>query len=75
MTSAVLVPVRPRPGSRSLLTALLVAAVVASVLAVEVEGASGGAAAARDLVTSLVQPDLSPGFLATVAEAAFLTVA
>ena len=75
MTSAVLVPVRPRPGSRSLLTALLVGAVVVSLLAVEVEGASGGGAAARELLTSLVQPDLSPGFLATVAEAAVLTVA
>jgi phosphonate transport system permease protein len=75
VTAAVLVPVRPRPGSRSLLTALLVAAFVAGLIAVEVEGASGGAAAARDLLLALVQPDLSPAFLATVAQATVLTVA
>lgn len=75
MTAAVLVPVRPRPGSRSLLTALLVAVFVASLVAVDVEGTSGGAAAARELVGSLLRPDLSPGFLAVVAEATLLTAA
>ena len=75
MTAAVLVPVRPRPGTRSLLTALLVVAFAASLLAVDVDGASGGAAAARALVTELVRPDLSPAFLATVAEATVLTAA
>jgi phosphonate transport system permease protein len=75
VTGAVLVPVRPRPGTRSLLTALLVVAFAASLLAVDVDGASGGAAAARDLVTELVQPDLSPAFLATVAQATVLTAA
>ena len=75
MTAAVLVPVRPRPGSRSLLTGLLMAAFVASLVATEVGGASGGTAAALDLVLAVLQPDLSPGFLAAVAEATVLTAA
>jgi phosphonate transport system permease protein len=75
VTAAVLVPVRPRVGSRSLLTALLVAAFLTSVVAVDVEGASGGGAAARELLRALVQPDLSPAFLGTVAQATVLTAA
>ena len=75
MTAAVLVPVRPRPGGRGLLTAVLVAAFVASLVAVDVDGPSGGIAAARDLLTALLRPDLSPGFLATVAGATVLTAA
>ena len=75
MTAAVLVPVRPRPGHRSLLTGLLVAAFVASFVAVEADGASGGAAAARDLLLAVLRPDLSPAFLATVAQGTVLTAA
>jgi phosphonate transport system permease protein len=75
VTAAALVPIRPRPGSRSLLTTLLVVAFAASLVAVDVDGASGGASAARDLLLSLLQPDLSPAFLATVAEATVLTAA
>jgi len=75
MTAVALVPVRPRPAQRSLLTALLVAAFVASAVAVDVEGTSGGSAAARELVRSLVQPDLSPAFLVTAAHATLLTAA
>lgn len=75
MTSPVLVPTRPRPGSRSLLTALLVAAFAVSLLAVDVEGASGGARAARELLLAVLQPDLSPQFLLVVAQATVLTAA
>ena len=75
MTTAVLVPVRPRPGSRSLLTGLLVAAFLVSAVAVEADGASGGAAAALELLLALLRPDLSPAFLATVAQATVLTAA
>lgn len=70
-----LVVVRPRPGARSALSVLLVAAVVASVLAVDAEGASGGLSSARDLVLAVLRPDVSPAFLLTVAEAAVVTTA
>lgn len=77
MRAAVLVPARPRPGARTLLSALLVAAFAVSVLAVGGERlvASGGAAAVRDMLASLLAPDLSPAFLLTVAEATALTAA
>jgi ABC-type phosphate/phosphonate transport system permease subunit len=70
-----LVAVRPRPGSRTLLSVLLLAALGASLLAVEADGLSGGAPAARDLVLALLRPDLSPAFLLVVAEAALVTAA
>lgn len=72
-----LVPARPRPGSRSALSAVLVVAFMASVIAVSGEEliAAGGAAAARSMATSLLAPDLSAEFLATTAEATALTLA
>lgn len=77
MRAAVLVPARPRPGGRTLLSAVLATAFAISVLAVSGEElvASGGAAAARDMLASLLAPDVSPAFLATVAEATALTAA
>jgi phosphonate transport system permease protein len=70
-----LVPVRPRPGSRSVLTALLAAAFLLSLLAVGSEAVtgSGGGTAARSLLASLLRPELSPDFLLLVAEATALT--
>jgi phosphonate transport system permease protein len=77
VAARLLVPVRPSPGRRSALTGLLAAAFLLSVVAVGGEqlGASGGGAAARELLTSVVRPDLSPGFLLLVAEATMLTAA
>lgn len=71
------VPVRPRVQRRGVLTALLAGAFLASVVAVAGEDLlhPGGAAAARQLAGSLLRPELSSGFLATVAEACVLTVA
>jgi ABC-type phosphate/phosphonate transport system permease subunit len=70
-----LVATRPRPRSRSVLSVLLLAAFVLSVARVEFEGASGGVSVARDLLTSILRPDLSPDFLVIVAEATLLTAA
>ena len=77
MPARTLVPVRPRPGSRSALTALLGLAFLLSVVAVAGEQVvgSGGGAAVRDLAASLLRPDLSPGFLLVVADATLLTAA
>lgn len=77
MTAPVLVPARPHPGSRSVLTAVLFAAFLLSVVAVSGEAlaGSGGAAAARSLLTSLLRPEFSPDFLLVVAEATALTAA
>jgi phosphonate transport system permease protein len=71
------VPARPRPGGRSVLSALLAGAFAASVLAVSGERlfGGGGGAAVRSMASSLLSPDLSPSFLATVAEAAAVTAA
>lgn len=69
--------VRPRPSSRGLLTFLLAAAVVATLLAVDTGGGflnPGGLQAARALAISLFSPDLSPGFLLVVADAALITL-
>ena len=52
---------------------VLVVAFVASLLAVDVEGGSGGSAAAGELLLGVLQPDLSPAFLSTVAQATVLT--
>jgi phosphonate transport system permease protein len=75
MAAGLLVPVRPRPRGRSLLTVLLAAALLLSIAAVSGEQLrrSGGGAAARALLGSLVHPDLAPGFLRVVAEATLLT--
>lgn len=77
MGADTLVASRPRPRGRSLLSALLLVAFAASVVAVSGEElfGSGGAAAARSMAASLLAPDLSPGFLGTVAEATALTAA
>jgi phosphonate transport system permease protein len=75
MSTRLLVPARPRPGGRSVLSLLLVAAFLLSVGAVaggQVVG-TGGGSAVRDLLASLLRPDLSPGFLLVVAEATLLT--
>lgn len=74
---SVLVPARPRPGSRTALTVLLAVAFAVSVVAVSGEQlfGDGGAAALRSMAASLLRPDLSPAFLATVAEATALTAA
>lgn len=70
-----LVPARPRPGSRSVLTALLAGTFLLSVVAVsgEAVAGSGGASAARSLLASLLRPELAPDFLLVVAEATALT--
>lgn len=75
MSAPALVPVRPRPGSRSALTALLAGAFLLSLLAVAGEPVSGGGGggAARSLLASLLRPELSPDFLLVVAEATLLT--
>lgn len=75
MDAPALVAVRPHPGARSLLGLLLVAAFVGSLLAIDVDGFSGGASAARDLLLAVLRPDLSPAFLLVVAEATLLTAA
>lgn len=76
MTAPVLVPVRPRPGRRSLLAALLGVPFVLSLAVVAGEQAgSGGAAAARSLLVSVLRPELSPAFLVTTAEATAVTAA
>lgn len=77
MTPATLVPVRPRPGRRGALTALLGAVFALSILAAAGEDvlASGGGGAVRSLLASVLRPDLSPAFLLTVGEAAALTAA
>jgi ABC-type phosphate/phosphonate transport system permease subunit len=68
---------RPRPGGRTALSAVLVVAFVASVVAVSGERllGDGGGAAARSIASSLLSPDLSPAFLITVAEATAVTAA
>jgi phosphonate transport system permease protein len=72
-----LVVTRPRPGNRSLLTALLVTAFAASALTVAGDDLlrSGGGHATRAVLASLLRPDLSPSFLLTVADATALTAA
>ena len=77
MPTPVLVPVRPRPGSRGALTALLAGAFLLSVAGVsgDVVAVSGGGTAARSLLASLLRPELAPDFLLVVAEAAALTAA
>lgn len=73
-----LVTARPRPGPRPLLALLLAAAVAASVIALDPPQGlldSGGLRVAGDMLTSILHADLSPAFLATVAEATLLTVA
>jgi phosphonate transport system permease protein len=77
VAAGALVPARPSPGGRSLLSAVLVIAFAASVLAVSGEEllGSGGGAAARSMAASLLAPDLSLGFLGTVAQATALTAA
>jgi phosphonate transport system permease protein len=76
--SANLVTARPRPGPRPLLALLLAAAVLASLLALDApEGLldRGGLRVAGDMLASALSPDLSPAFLAVVAEATLLTLA
>ncbi len=75
MSTRLLVPVRPRPGSRSALSLLLVIAVLLSLAAVAGEQVvgSGGGSAARSLLGSLLRPDLSADFLLVVAGATLLT--
>lgn len=77
MSTPSLVWVRARPAGRSLLSLLLVMAFALSVLAVAGEpvAGSGGAKAAREVLASLLRPDLSLPFLRTVAEATLLTAA
>ncbi len=72
---AVLTPTRPHPGNRTLLTALLLAAFAASVLAAPVGDLLSGGGAAGALLGSLLRPDLTAGFLSTVAEASAVTAA
>lgn len=71
-----LVAVRPRFNRRGALTALLAGAFLASLAMVAGDELThrGGGAAAWDLLGSLLRPDLSPAFLATVAEASLLTL-
>ncbi|MBW3577575.1 MAG: ABC transporter permease subunit [Actinobacteria bacterium] len=70
---------RPRPGRRIVLTAVLVAAVAASIAAVDVSGGvlhPGGAAALGALLQAAVTPEVSAAFLSrTVLPATALTVA
>jgi phosphonate transport system permease protein len=70
-----LVRVRPRPGARSALTAVLAVAFLLSLVTVSGEplAGGGGGAAARDLLASLLRPDLSAAFLLVVLEATLLT--
>lgn len=73
-----LAPAWVRPGRRGLLSAVLVAAFAASLLALDEPGQllhRGGWAVLGDLVASMLRPDLSPAFLPTVAHATALTVA
>lgn len=71
-----LVAVRPRFNRRGVLTAVLAIAFVASLAMVAGDELThrGGGAAAWDLLASLLRPDVSPAFLATVAQASLLTV-
>lgn len=67
----------PLTGPRTRLTAVLAAALAVSVavVAAQPEGLHGrGLATAVALLGAALTPDLSPGFLATVAEAALLTL-
>ena len=75
MSQRPLVLVRPRPGGRGALSLVLVGAFVVSLASVAGEPVigSGGGAAVRDLLASLLRPDLSSGFLLVVAQAALLT--
>lgn len=78
LDGARLVTSRPRPGARPLLAVLLAAALVASLLALDPpEGLldRGGLRVAGQMLASLLRPDLSPAFLAQVAEASLLTLA
>ncbi len=70
-----LVPVRPRPGSRSALTVLLGGSFLLSVGAISGNAllGSGGAAATRSLLLSLLHPELAPEFLLVAARATLLT--
>lgn len=71
-------PVRPRPSGRGLLTVLLITAFAAAVALTDWRDGvlnPGGLAAARSIAASLLRPDLSPGFLLTVADAVVVTVA
>lgn len=76
--SAGLVTARPQPGARPLLALLLAVALVLSLLALDPpEGLldRGGWRVAGQMLASLLRPDLSPAFLAQVAEASLLTLA
>lgn len=64
-----------RLSRRGLVTLLLVAAFAASLLPVEWNLHTGGAAALGDMLAALLQPDLSPAYLARAGRAALLTVA
>lgn len=77
MATDTLVPARPQPGRRTVLSAVLVLVFAASVIAVSGERllAVGGLDAAAEIAASLLTPELAPEFLATVAEAAALTAA
>lgn len=78
LDGARLVTSRPRPGARPLLALLLAAALVLSLLALDPpEGLldRGGLRVAGQMLASLLRPDLSPAFLAQVAEASLLTLA
>lgn len=71
-------PTRPRPRGRTLLSALLVAAVAASLLGIDLSDgvlARGGTTAAADLLASLLRPELSAELLLrTIPSATLLTV-
>jgi phosphonate transport system permease protein len=75
VSERLLVAVRPRPGGRSALSLVLVLAFLLSLAAVAGEQVvgSGGGGATRDLLASVLRPDLSPAFLLVVAQAALLT--
>lgn len=71
-------PTRPRPGGRTLLSVLLVVAVVASLLGVDLSGGvltRGGLTAVSDLLASLLRPELTAELLlGTIPSATLLTV-
>lgn len=69
---------RPRLSGRGVLGGLLAAAFAVAALGIDWEAGlmhAGGLRAARQMAASLLTPDLSPAFLAIVADAAVVTLA